>query len=257
MSPRIYKISPFSRPTPLIRHGAGIRLASTAPAVAATSNPSPVETPPGEVLPSSLDGLTDFTSGSLYDIPEHIGYLKSFGLEYGWGPTSSMQWILEHIHVYAGTPWWVSISLTAIVVRIAMFKIFVNASDNGARMQVVKPITDPLNKEILATRIRGDEPRVLQLRAEVNAINKRAGIKALRGLGPALQILPGCGTFILLRAMVKVPVPGLETGGALWFHNLTIADPYYIIPVTTALALHWVLRVRSRVSSSRPSGCQC
>jgi YidC/Oxa1 family membrane protein insertase len=190
-------------------------------------------------------------------MPERIGYLKSLGLEYGWGPTAGMEWILEHIHVYAGTPWWVSIALTALAVRVVMFKPFMGAADNGARMQAVKPITDPLNKEMLATRIRGDEPRVLQLRAEIQTINRRAGIKILKGFVPLLQIFPGYGTFVLLRAMGKVPVPGLETGGILWFHNLTIADPYFILPATTALALHWVLRVRSRISGSHPAGCRC
>lgn len=170
-------------------------------------------------------------------------------MDYGWGPVSGMEWVIEHIHVYAGTPWYVSIALAALAVRVVLFKPFISAADNAARMQAVKPITDPLTKEMMATRVRGDEPRVLELRAEIQRIQRRAGIKLTRGLVPMLQIFPGYGTFVLLRAMAKVPVPGLETGGALWFHNLTIPDPYYILPVATALGLHWVLRVRPRFSS--------
>jgi YidC/Oxa1 family membrane protein insertase len=152
-----------------------------------------------------------------------------------------MEWLLEHIHVYAGTPWWVSISLTAIAIRAILFKPYIAAADNAARMQAVKPITDPLNKQMMATR--GDTTAVLQLRSEIQAINKKAGIKLWKSLVPMTQVFAGYGTFVLLRAMAKLPVPGLETGGALWFHNLTVPDPYLILPAATALALHWVLRV--------------
>ena len=143
--------------------------------------------------------------------------------------------------MYAGTPWWVSISLAAIAIRVVLFKSFINAADNAARMQAVKPITDPLTKKMMAAR--GDQVEVLQLRAEIQAINKRAGIKIWRSMVPMVQVFTGYGTFVLLRAMAKLPVPGMENGGALWFHDLTIPDPYFILPVTTALALHWVLRV--------------
>ena len=60
---------------------------------------------------------------------------------------------------------------------------------------------------------------------------------------PALQMFAGYGTFVLLRGMAKLPVPGLETGGLLWFHNLALPDPYFLLPLGTAGVLHWVLRV--------------
>lgn len=65
-----------------------------------------------------------------------------------------------------------------------------------------------------------------------------------KSLVPMTQMVAGYGTFVLLRAMGKLPVPGLETGGALWFHNLTIPDPFFIMPAATAFVLHMVLKVR-------------
>lgn len=59
-----------------------------------------------------------------------------------------------------------------------------------------------------------------------------------------VQIFTGFGTFILLRGMANLPVPGLEHGGLLWFHNLTVPDPFLILPLATSAVLHWVLRVR-------------
>jgi YidC/Oxa1 family membrane protein insertase len=211
--------------------------------------------PPAEIVPSSLDTATDLMPESLYDIPVHIGYLKSLGLDYGWGPTSCMEWLIEHIHVYAGTPWWATIAIAAVAIRAVLFKAFVSAADNAARMQAVKPITDPLTKKMMAAR--GDQIAVLQLRAEIQTINRRAGVKIWRSLVPMVQIFTGYGTFVLLRAMAHLPVPGMENGGALWFHNLTVADPYFILPVSTALALHWVLRVSCISAQIHSPPCCC
>jgi YidC/Oxa1 family membrane protein insertase len=240
-----------------MRNGAGIRFASTAPtatipAAVPTTNASTTPTPADVVGSSaaspaeyttSLDSATEFTSDSLYNIPEHLGYLKSLGLDYGWGPTSAMEWILEHVHIFAGTPWWISIGLTAIVVRAVLFKPYIDAAENATRMATIKHITAPITTKMKAAQTAGDVDSVLKFRQELQLVHKRAGIKVWKSLVPAVQVFAGYGTFVLLRAMSKLPVPGLETGGALWFYNLTLPDPYFLLPVMTAGVLHWVLRV--------------
>ncbi|KAH6719392.1 60Kd inner membrane protein-domain-containing protein [Leptodontidium sp. 2 PMI_412] len=250
----------FSQTNTLIRNAAGIRFASTTPLPAPTiasnasstteaaSSAAAAATPPefaAEVstnFSSSLNNATDFTSESLYNIPEHIGYLHQMGLDYGWGPTSVMQYILEHVHVYAGTPWWVSISLTAIAVRVLMFKPYIDAAENAARMQTIMPITKPLTTKMQEANRAGDHTQVMQLRQEIQMINRRAGIKLWKSAVPLMQVFVGYGTFVLLRAMSNIPVPGLETGGFLWLYNLSIPDPYLILPIATSAVLHWVLR---------------
>ena len=249
----------FSQTNTLIRNAASIRFASTTPLPASTvaSNASTSEaassaaasTPPqfASEIPSnfssSLDSATEFSSESLYNIPEHIGYLHELGLDYGWGPTSVMQWIIEHIHVYAGTPWWVSISLAAIAMRAVLFKPYVDAAENAARMQTIMPITKPLSNKMQEAAKAGDNALVMQIRGEIQMITRRAGVKLWKGAVPMVQVFAGYGTFVLLRAMSNIPVPGLETGGFLWIYNLTVPDPFFILPLATSAVLHWVLRV--------------
>lgn len=181
----------------------------------------------------------------MLDVPEHIGYLKSLGLDYGWGPTGLMEWTLEHVHVLSGTPWWVSISLTALLVRGVLFYPYIGAAENGARMSATSHLTKPIMEKSKEAMLAGDETTSQQLRAELMRINKRAGIAYWKSFAPMLQIVPGMGTFFLLKAMANLPVPGLETGGALWFYNLAIPDPYLLFPIMTATVLHWLLRVSS------------
>jgi YidC/Oxa1 family membrane protein insertase len=230
----------LAKAAPLLANGAFIRFQSTTPApaapVEAVSNSSFTTTP--------LDSF-DINTTSVLDIPERIGYLKELGLDYGWGPTAIMEWILEHIHVLAGTPWWASIGLTAIAVRVLMFKPYMDAADVGARMQSIKHITAPITQALQESQRAGDVAGVFAKRAELKMVHQRAGINFFKSLVPMFQVFAGYGSFVLLRGMANLPVPGLETGGVLWFQNLTIPDPYILLPLGTAAILHYVLRVSS------------
>lgn len=192
---------------------------------------------------TSLDDAIDIIT-SAKDAPEHIGYLKSLGLDYGYGPTSVIEWLLEHTHVYCGTPWWASIALTAIFIRIAFFKLYVEAGDNGARMARVQPQTKPMHAKMMELQRANDQAAMMTLRREIQMIHSRAGVKMWKSMLPMVQVFTGYGTFVLLRAMGKLPVPGLETGGLLWFQNLAIPDPFFILPLAAAGVLHLVLKVR-------------
>lgn len=196
---------------------------------------------------TSLDDAIDIIT-SAKDAPEHIGYLKSLGLYYGYGPTSCVEWLLEHTHVYCGTPWWASVALTAVFIRIAFLKLYIDAADNGARMARTAPQTKPLHEKMLNHQRNNDQAAMMAVRQEISVIHKRAGVKMWKSMLPMVQMFTGYGTFVLLRAMSKLPVPGMETGGILWFQNLAIPDPLFILPLAAAGVLHVVLRVRSSFS---------
>ncbi|KAH8805758.1 mitochondrial export translocase-like protein Oxa1 [Xylogone sp. PMI_703] len=231
---------PDAPPAPKVEEAAPLTSSPAAPPAPTTPIPEVQSVP--EVTSSSLDQIAEFSSDALHNIPEHIGYLKSLGLDYGWGPTSVMEWILEHVHVYAGTPWWASIALTAVLVRIVMIKPYIDAAANSAKLATIKPILDPIRNEMMQARVAGDTTRMMSLRQDISRINRRAGIQTWKSFVPLVQVFVGYGTFILLRGMSKLPVPGLETGGALWFYNLTYPDPYMIIPAATAGVLHFVMK---------------
>lgn len=55
--------------------------------------------------------------------------------------------------------------------------------------------------------------------------------------------------FVALRKMAYLPVPSLQTGGMLWFPDLTAADPFYILPLAVTGTMFFILEV-SRVLPS-------
>lgn len=188
-------------------------------------------------------------------ITEQIGYLKSLGLDFGWGTTAMMEWILEHVHIYTGLPWWSSIALTAFLIRAAMFRPYMTVSDAAARRGAMKEITDPLTAEMKRRTNAGDGQGALQVQRELSQVYKAAGIRPWAMMvGPLLQMFVGFGMFRLLRNMASLPVPGLESGGLLWIKDLTISDPYFVLPVACGGMFFLLGKVRDfQTSLTSPS----
>lgn len=201
----------------------------------------------GDTFESALESATRLSTeelASIPAIPDQIGYLKALGLDFGWGPTSVMQWVLEHIHVWTGAPWWLSIALTAVFLRAVFFKAGVQAADTSGRMTAMKPATQSLMDQMRAAQRDRDTVAIFRIKGEMTGIYARAGIKPMRAFLPALQIPFGFGSYRLLRNMAALPVPGLDTGGVLWLRDLTVPDPFFALPMVTGLMLYRNMKVR-------------
>ena len=51
--------------------------------------------------------------------------------------------------------------------------------------------------------------------------------------------------FLGVRGLANYPLESMMYGGTLWFHDLTVADPYYVLPVFTAVTLFVTMEVRN------------
>jgi YidC/Oxa1 family membrane protein insertase len=80
---------------------------------------------------------------------------------------------------------------------------------------------------------------------------RREGVNPMKAmLGVVAQAPIFMLFYFTLREMAEKGFDGLSTGGTLWFTNLTIPDPYYILPVLTASA--FILTIE--VCSTMPHG---
>ena len=154
-----------------------------------------------------------------------------------------IQWLIEHVHVYSGLPWAGTIVVTVAIVRFSLLKSFIDASDMGARMASVKPATDIQLKRMAEARAKEDRQMLMAASGERNKIHREAGVKFWKMLVPFVQVPLGFGTFRLLRGMGALPVPGFDTGGALWFQDLTMPDPYGILIISTSLMYFFSFKV--------------
>ncbi|KAI4187737.1 MAG: hypothetical protein LQ346_005445 [Caloplaca aetnensis] len=169
--------------------------------------------------------------------------MKELGLDFGWGPTAFMQWSLEHVHVLLGTPWWVSLGLTAVAVRLCLLRFYVGASDNAGRLATIKPHIQDIQARLDTAKQTRDMPTLMRSTQELRGVYAAAGIKMWKNFLPLLQVPLGFGIFRLTRTMADLPVPGLEDGGTLWFRDLTVVDPYFILPMITGTSAFYLFKM--------------
>lgn len=55
--------------------------------------------------------------------------------------------------------------------------------------------------------------------------------------------------FLGIRGLANYPLESMMNGGVLWFPDLTVADPYYVLPVFTAVTMLITMEVRFFSSS--------
>jgi YidC/Oxa1 family membrane protein insertase len=171
--------------------------------------------------------------------------MKDLGLDFGWGPTSIMQYLVEHIHVYAQTPWWCTIAVSAIAMRLLLAYPSLRAADMQGKLAKIHPEVQAHMKAMQDAQVEGDKLGVQVASHKLRAIKKRNGISTTWMLAPVpFQMVMGFGAFKLTRAMAALPVPGFESGGLLWIKDLTIADPTYITPAVMAGMMVVLARVR-------------
>jgi YidC/Oxa1 family membrane protein insertase len=166
------------------------------------------------------------------------------GLNYGYGPSSIIEWVFEHVHVYSGLPWWGTIMASTLLVRLTMFPLFLKSADNSAKMNALKPATFALQKQIQEAQKEKDMALMSQSYTAMRQIYKDAGVSMKWMFIPGvLQGVLGYCSFKVTRAMAALPVPGLETGGFAWITDLTIPDPYFAVPIAIGGVFHLVGRV--------------
>ncbi|KAK2756409.1 Mitochondrial inner membrane protein oxa1 [Arachnomyces sp. PD_36] len=220
--------APFSS-TAVASTGAGISNANTSEAASAGN--------PGE-----SPFVADLSDIDLSLIPEKIGYLKELGLDYGLGPTSVMQFLLEHIHIYTGIPWWGSVIALAAVIRVGLFQPSLKASDTAVKLQQVKPLLDPIKKRMSYCVKNGDNTAALQERQKMNLINQEHGIKPWLSFFPMIQIPLGFGCYRMIHGMSSLPIPALETESFLWLTDLTAKDPTFMLPIATGALMYYTMK---------------
>lgn len=130
-------------------------------------NPHGVD-PPVE----QLAGLPDLAS-----IPERIGYLKEVcALDFGWGPSSVMQWALEHLHVTGGLSWASSILVLGLLFRLVLIRPSFKASEQAALTKELVPLMTPLQAKSKEALARGDKNGAMEVQREIAALRKEYGL---------------------------------------------------------------------------------
>ena len=144
--------------------------------------------------------------------------------------------VLLYFHQNLGVPWWLSIVLLTVIVRSLLFPLTVKQVKSMRAMQDLKPHMDRVRAQFK------DNPQ--RQREEMAKLYQDQGVNPLGGCLPILVQMPVfIGMFYVIRKFGGTPgrtPPEYESftqGGILWFQNLSQADPYYLLPIISALTM--------------------
>jgi len=213
-----------------------------------TPDVPPVQVPP-EVPATTVEGVPaieelDFVLPerplSIDQLPEGIlgeAAFDTIGLA-SWWPAGRLQCFMEWLHIGQGLEWWQAIIGTTIIIRLIVFPVVVMAQRNMAHMTNNAPEMARLQEKFTAARQRNDMYEIDRTQKQLQALMGKQGVNPLKSfIPPLLQIPFFMSMFLGLRGMANCPVDSMKTGGLSWFSDLTVADPYYILPILTSVTL--------------------
>ena len=166
------------------------------------------------------------------EISENLAPLAK-GLErtvdYGWLwiIAVAMFWVLKLIFRLVGN-WGVAIILMTLVIKLLFLRLSENSYRSMAKMKTLMPKLQALKERY------GDDKQ--QLSMATMELYKREKVNPL-GLGGCLPMLIQIPFFIAVYYVLISAVELRHAPLALWIQDLSVKDPYYILPILMGLSM--------------------
>lgn len=136
-----------------------------------------------------------------------------------------LHWVLTGLHKLSGN-WGVAIILLVLLINIAIYKLSATQYRSAARMRKLKPRMDALKE-----RYGDDKQKMQQAMMEMY---KKEKINPVSGCLPLLVTIP---IFFALYTVLRESVELRQAPFFGWIHDLSAADPYYVLPVIYILVM--------------------
>ena len=136
---------------------------------------------------------------------------------------------IEQVVQFTGLPWWLSISLITVGVRTAGSPLLILQYRAMSPMATAMPDYRFLSDIIKNSTVSGPQ-KLISAVSSARKINKIHNTRFTKAFGYAFLQIPQFITFVWAVRSLCARNPELATGGILWFHDLTVMDPYYILP---------------------------
>ncbi|XP_059614861.1 mitochondrial inner membrane protein OXA1L [Phlebotomus argentipes] len=170
----------------------------------------------------------------------------------GWSPVGILQQCMEYLHIGLDLPWWGVIAIGTVTVRTLLFPLVLVAQRNAAKMNNHMPQMQVLQMKMTEARQSGNQMDSARYGQELMMFMKEKQMNPIKNMVVPLAQAPLFISFFMgLRAMANTPVESMKEGGIFWFTDLTVCDPYYIMPIITSATM--ALTIELGTDSARMS----
>lgn len=154
-------------------------------------------------------------------------------VDYGWlwFISQPLFKLLKWIHSFLGN-WGFSIIVITFIVRGIMYPLTKAQYTSMAKMRMLQPKIQAMRE-----RLGDDKQRISQ---EMMALYKAEKVNPLGGCFPLVIQMP---IFLALYYMLMGSVELRHAPFALWIHDLSAQDPYYILPILMGLTMFFIQKM--------------
>ena len=128
-----------------------------------------------------------------------------------------------------GVPWWLSIVILTVIVRTLLFPLTVKQVKSMRAMQDLRPEMERIRAKYKDNKQKQQE--------EIMKLYQESGVNPFGSCLPLLVQLP---IFITMFYVIKdfgYTHPDFTSGGILWFQDLSVQDPFYVLPILSAVTM--------------------
>ncbi|KAL7747636.1 hypothetical protein RI367_006925 [Sorochytrium milnesiophthora] len=191
------------------------------------------------------------------NVAHAIGDLKLAGLASSWTPVGWVQQGLEALHVSTGLPWWASIAVMTVGIRTLMLPLVIKLQRDMATLANIKPELDAITAEMQKAKVNNDNVKLQQSARAAQDLFTKHNTHPLKALGmPLLQAPIMISFFLALRKMSEANVDAFQNGGFGWVTDLTVADPYYVLPLVASAGFLVVLEIGAETGTTAATAAQ-
>jgi YidC/Oxa1 family membrane protein insertase len=140
---------------------------------------------------------------------------------------------LKWIHGFAGNWGW-SIILLTVLINIAIFPLRHKSVVSMRRMQALQPQLKAIQDRYANLKVT--DPDRQKMNTEVMNLYREKGVNPASGCIPIILTMPVLFAFYALLGQ-SIELRGAEFGW--WIHDLSLADPYYVLPILVTITMVW------------------
>jgi YidC/Oxa1 family membrane protein insertase len=149
-------------------------------------------------------------------------------------------WLLENIHTYVNNWGWAIILLT-VLIKLVFFPLSAASYKSMARMKEVQP-----RLMVMKEQFKGEPQKLNQAMMEMYRKEK------INPLGGCLPVVIQIPVFISLYWVLLSSVEMRNAPWIGWIQDLSVPDPYYILPVIMAVSMF----VQTKLNPTPPDPVQ-
>ena len=152
--------------------------------------------------------------------------------------------MLELVNVSTGLPWFYTIIAGTFLSRVILLPFSVKQLRNSAALAPYQPRLIELKEELEKAYKTGDKLGVQRIALKQRQVYAESGVSMLPMLlMPFVQLPVTLGMFFAVKRLCTLPLEQLHWSGVSFLPDLTVPDPYYVLPIASAVLMNLQLKV--------------